>query len=66
MLGKKNLLRVPKTKFSAQSRSVCPRRTEARSKRHRQEIEMREKGKGSREGMEYLPWIRTKDWIERR
>lgn len=60
--------RHPKTKFSAQSRFVCPRGTEDRDKGQRQEIEdeggvKENKGEGRMKvrerGKEYLSW-RTK------
>jgi hypothetical protein len=36
--------RRPKTKFSAQKRLICPRGTESRDKRQRQEIKEGKKG----------------------
>ena len=59
---------MPKTKFSAQRRFICPRETEDGDNRHRQETEDEGKGKGIREREEgHFSW-RTKDclWIERR
>ena len=38
---------TPKTKFSAQRRCICPRRTEGRDKEQRQEIEEEEDREGN-------------------